>query len=123
MFFADFLIITNKASNFASRVIYCSMLLALPFIAHAAPPETDKLSQSSELILSLPDRAISSNDQNWLNTSLHPDDIGNSKQLIANNKKKLPVNLDCGMDLYQNTTPDTPLSSRLTGECDFKYHY
>jgi hypothetical protein len=46
-----------------------------------------------------------------------------NQQILAGAKKQPPVKMDCGMDVLQTSNPDVSLTSRLSGECDLKYHY
>ncbi|QWF69495.1 hypothetical protein KEF85_08875 [Methylomonas paludis] len=97
--------------------------------AKSAPPKPAPVNQvevqapalqAAPLILSLPDTEIKTTDSIL---DMHSQQAGDNLQLLAGNRKKAPVNLDCGMDLYQNSAPDVSLGSRLTGVCDLKYHY
>ena len=108
------------------------MVCLLTFHAVAAKSEAtspESFNKSSNLILDLPtDEFLSPVERNG-NTAIIPNPQSFSQkrqenqQIIASDKKKTPLNVDCGMDLYQNTAPEVSMTSRLTGECDFKYHY
>jgi hypothetical protein len=75
----------------------------------------------SDLVLTLPDPLLAeakasassdqvqvTNDQNILQTSL---------------PKSKPVNVNCDVDVIQNTLNNVPISSRVFGECGLHYHY
>ena len=109
----------------SSRLIL-SLLCLLVF--HAANAKSDSTAsaatgKSKELILSLPNTELKGNDSPWSAQPLLGASTDTGKQLIAGGRKKTPLAVDCGMDVYQNSGPDVSLTSRLTGECDFKYHY
>ena len=44
-------------------------------------------------------------------------------QIINAKNKKRAVDVDCGMDVNPYAQSDSSIGNRLTGECDFKYHY
>jgi hypothetical protein len=76
------------------------------------------------LNLNLPDTGIKpAETNNWSEHATAIDSSNNPLQLMAGNKKQTPVKMDCGMDVLPTSNPDVALTSRLTGECDFKYHY
>ncbi|WP_347987018.1 hypothetical protein [Methylomonas sp. AM2-LC] len=109
--------------------ITCVLMCLLGFHAAEAKSEAPKANQSikrPDLVLDLQadnlllDSNMTGNNL-VINTNI--DNATDNQQLIVANKKKQPLNLGCGMDVYQNTGPDISISSRLTGECDLKYHY
>lgn len=109
-----------------------ALVCLLTFHAVAAKSEAPvsksatKTKPPINLILDLPDNFVSSKDYNpqiLPNTPYFGQKNNDNQQLIAGDKKKRSLNVDCGMDMYQNSAPEVPMSSRLTGECDFKYHY
>ena len=74
------------------------------------------------LILDLPEDQF--NQTSVQNTNINAFvNTSNNQQLIADSKKKSAVNLNCGVDVFQNVSPETPLGNRLTGACDLKYQY
>jgi len=107
--------------NFVSGcLIVMASLLSLPAVmAQPSAKKTNDLIKPPELILSLPDSKLQTDDSSWTQPSQRAD----SKQIIVGSRRKAPLNLDCGVDVYQYANPDVSLSSRLTGECDFKYRY
>lgn len=108
--------------NFISGcLIAMASLLSLPAVmAQPNAKKPNDLIKPPELILNLPDSRLQTDDASWTQPSQHSAD---SKQIIVGSRRKAPLNLDCGVDVYPTVNPDISLSSRLTGECDFKYRY
>ncbi|TPQ25817.1 hypothetical protein [Methylomonas koyamae] len=74
-----------------------------------------------ELILSMPS-------DRWLDerpAQSGPTLADNREQNLIGSRKsrKSNVDVDCNMDLNQNTLGTAPLSERLGGNCEFGYHY
>lgn len=87
----------------------------------SAPPAPEKI---PELILTLPaDESIETGNPSSQANTWQTQNTPETLPLIVGGRKKAPLNVDCGMDLYKNTGPDISLTSRLTGACDLKYHY
>lgn len=112
----------NKKLSKASLIAVCVMVFHVAVAkSDAISPET--FNKSHGLILNLPAEDIKTEDSSWSTHSLAVMPKSRDNNIIASGSKKTPLNVDCGMDVYQNTGPDISLTSRLTGECDFKYHY
>jgi hypothetical protein len=99
-------------------VLFCS----IP--AHADNPKAfDKSDPPSDLILTLPDQ--------WPAAEKVSQSINKSMVMTHNSNdeaqtpavKRTPVNVDCDMDVLQNTVGDASLSNRFFGECDLHYRY
>ena len=116
---ADF--ITLKKLRSACAIACLLVFHSVAAKSDAPPPET--FNESSELILTLPDNEIKGDEPVWSAHSFQIQNGGDGSQIMAGGKKKTPLDVNCGMDVYQNTAPDVPLGNRLTGECDLKYHY
>jgi len=118
---ADFLTKLLKASRTVIAMACMAVFHSVAAYSDAPSPET--FNKSAKLILNLPDEIIKTDNSTGSQYSFQTQNLGEAKQLIAGAKKNTPLNVDCGMDVYQNTGPDISLSSRLTGECDLKYKY
>lgn len=107
----------KRMSGVAGFVLCCSMP------AHAGNPKAfDKSGSHPDLILTLPDQWLAvekANPSINLNMVTH----NNNDETQASALKKIPVNVDCDMNVIQNTVGDVPLSNRVFGECDLHYHY
>ncbi|MGD0960759.1 MAG: hypothetical protein ABSB19_13215 [Methylomonas sp.] len=120
--------------NFMPKSLGLASTILCLFAFHAAEAKsetpTDKtLTIGVNLILDLPA------DELFLKPADHGGLLQNSEnvagkqtldkgQIIATTtKKSKPLNLGCGMDVYQNLSPDITFSNRLSGQCDLKYHY
>ncbi len=91
---------------------------------HADNPKAfDKSDPPSNLILTLPDQLpVAEKVNHSINNSvLATHNNSNEPQTPA--LKRTPVNVDCDMDVIQNTVGDASLSNRFFGECDLHYHY
>jgi hypothetical protein len=99
---------------------YQNVMAKRQVVVQAEPAKTPP----PALILNLPaENAMNNEEPAWAKPSLTPSlNSNDANQLVAERKKKAPI-VNCGMDMYQNTGPDIPLTSRLTGECDLKLHY
>ncbi len=102
-------------------VLWCS----IP--AYAGSPKAkakvvDKSDPPADLILTLPDqwqeagKVSPSINRNMLTHN-------NDNETQASALKRRPVNVDCDMDVIQNTLGDVPLGNRVFGQCDLHYHY
>jgi len=107
--------------------ITCMLLCLLGFHAAEAKSEAPKANNSAkapDLVLDLPANGLLLDATKTSNSlSINNNNSTDNQQLIVSGKKNQPLNLGCGMDMYQNIGPDISLTSRLTGECDLKYHY
>ena len=100
----------------AGFVLYCSMP------AHAGSPKAfDKYDPPSDLILTLPDQELTTEK---LSPSINQTVVThNNNETQTSALKSPPVNVNCNMDVIQNTVGDVPLSNRLFGKCGLQYHY
>lgn len=91
--------------------------------AHAGNSKAvDKSDPPPDLILTLPDQWLAAENVSSSisqNVAAH----SNNTEPQATTQKKVPVNVDCDMDVIQNPVGDVPLSSQVFGECDLHYHY
>jgi hypothetical protein len=113
--FLKMLLSAIKILGVAGFVLCCS----IP--THAGNPKAfDKSDSSSHLILTLSDQ--------WLEAEKASQPI-NQSAATRNNEtqtsalKRTHVNVDCDMDVIENTAGDVPLSKQLFGQCDLHYHY
>ncbi len=95
-------------------VVFCS----IP--AHAAKQkEFDKYDPPTDLVLTLPDPLLNTKKAD-LSTDQMPANY-NAAQTSA--LKITPVNVDCNVDVIQNTLGDVSLSNRIYGKCGLHYQY
>lgn len=113
----------NIRSRMTAGLICLLAFQSIP--AKSNPPSTKtQPEQPRELILSLPSQDAPVGGKPTWSENLRPlQNADDTNPIIAGGKKKPAVNVDCGMDVYQNSGPDISLTSRLTGECDLKYRY
>ncbi len=100
----------------AGFVLCCSIT------TYAGTPKAFGKPVSQNLILTLPDQWLAAEKASPSITSnvlVHHN--SNETQTFA--LKRKPVNVDCDMDVVQNTLGDVSLSNRFFGECDLHYHY
>ncbi|MCK9394302.1 MAG: hypothetical protein M0Q44_01770 [Methylobacter sp.] len=107
----------KRISGVAGFVLCCS----IP--AYAGTPKAfDKPAPAPNLILTLPDQWLAAEKSSpSITSNVLAHHNGNETQTFA--LKRKPVNVDCDMDVVQNTLGDAPLSNRFFGECDLHYHY
>ena len=103
-----------------SVMIICLMVFHSVSAKSAPPKPKQNTTSQPALILTLPEQIPSSGINGLTNSASN---AGIENQIIAEHHKKAPVDLDCDMNLLQNTSPDVSLTGRLSGECDVKYHY
>lgn len=97
-------------------ILYCS----IPVYA-GSPKAFDKYNPPSDLILTLPDQGLT---QDKITPSISPNLIAHdNNETQTSALKSPPVNVNCNMDIIQNTVGDVPLSNRLFGKCGLQYHY
>jgi hypothetical protein len=117
----DFIKLTKTPRAFIALVCLLAFHSAT---AKSSPPSAPPPEKAQELILSLPaDQSIENGKTGLLANTWQTQNTPETLPLIVGGRKKAPLNVDCGMDLYKNTGPDISLTSRLTGNCDLKYHY
>ena len=101
--------------------LFCLLILyASP--AKSAGPTPDSSQQRASLILKLPQDEIKTDNAGGAGNGLVLQQA-DANQMALTGKRKTPLNVDCGMDIFPANNPDISLSSRLTGECDVKYHF
>ncbi len=81
----------------------------------------DKYDPPSDLILALPDQLLITKKVSQLNDQKLVTDISNATQTAS--LKRIPVNVNCDVDVIQNILGDVPLASRIFGKCGLHYHY
>lgn len=108
--------------------VFLKILLSVGFVfccstpVHAGAPKAfDKYDPPSDLILTLPDqwpaaKKLSQSSGQGMVTN-------NNNETQTSALKRTPVNMDCGLDVIQNTLGDVPLTNRIFGECGLHYHY
>lgn len=104
-----------KRTLVVAGVIFCCSTSA-----YAGKPKAfDKYDPPSDLILTLPDRLlVATKDSQSSNQNLMA--INNNAIQTSTLKR---VNMDCDVNVIQNTLGDMPLTNRIFGECDLHYHY
>ncbi|MDD4915713.1 MAG: hypothetical protein PHW13_11835 [Methylococcales bacterium] len=122
---ADFL--KNLLKPFNSTLILVCLLISQAVAANSAPRASAPVPVAMHALdLSLPDntgvKPVGA-DNGSQHQARRAEKSDNVLQIIAGSKKQEPLNMDCGMNVMQTSNPDVALTSRLTGECDFKYHY
>ena len=101
-------------------VVGVLLCCAMPAQAQA-PKAFDQYNPPSDLVLTLPDpllvedKASTSGDQ--------VETTNNQNIMQTSSLKSKPVNVNCDVDVIQNTLNNVPISSRVFGECGFHYHY
>lgn len=97
-------------------------ILSCSIPAHAGDSKAfDKYDPPSDLILTLPDQ--------WPTTEKVNQSINRSEAVHNNSEnqtsalQRVPINMDCDINVVQNTAGDVPLSNRFFGECGLHYHY
>ncbi|TRX03314.1 hypothetical protein [Candidatus Methylobacter oryzae] len=100
----------------AGLIVYCSAPAQT-----GRPKALNKPVPRPDLILTLPDQPFAEEKTTSSVNSNVAANNRNENQVFTT--KKIPVNVDCDMDVIQNTLDDIPLSNRIFGECDFHYHY
>lgn len=122
---ADFLACLIKP--YKTALVLACLLVFHPVEAKPNPPVVSKTVVPApappKLILSLPEKTLEADNQKSFTESRDSNSLNGTKQIVIGGRKKSPLDVDCGVDVYKGAAPDTPLSRQLTGECDFKYHY
>ena len=101
-------------------VIGVLLCCAMPAQAQA-PKAFDQYNPPSDLVLTLPDPLLVED-----NTSTSSDQVQVTRDqniLQTSSLKSKPVNVNCDVDVIQNTLNNVPISSRVFGECGLHYHY
>ena len=101
-------------------VIGILLCCAMPVQAQA-PKAFDQYNPPSDLVLTLPDPLL---EEDKASTSSDQVETTNNQNIMQTSSlKSKPVNVDCDVDVIQNTLNNVPISSRVFGECGFHYHY
>ncbi len=86
------------------------------------PPALEKFIQRNELVLTLSDDSLASdNNQHATQSSRIKNNAAN--QSGNDTDKNQPINLGCGMDVSPFGSDSNSLSTRLVGECNLDYRY
>jgi len=108
----------------AIKQIVCivGVLLCCSISAQAkAPKAFDQYDPPSDLVLTLPDPLLVGYKAS---TSRDQDQATNDQNVMQTSApKSKPVNVNCDVDVIQNTLNNAPISSRVFGECGLHYHY
>jgi len=92
-------------------------------VSQAEPPSPAAFIQAAKLDLSLSDQWLAT-DQNVLtHQPLHKENQTANANLNTDPGESTPVNVGCGMDVHDLPVDSTSLTSRLVGECKFRYNY
>ncbi len=109
-----------KVVNPLPAVVALALCCSIP--AHAGNPKPfDKYDPPTDLILTLPDQALAA--EKTGDSLLRNAAAQNNNETQASALKTVPVNVNCNVDVIQNTVGDVPLSNRIFGECGLHYHY
>ena len=101
-------------------VIGVLLCCAMPAQAKA-PKAFDQYNPPSDLVLTLPDPLLV---EDKASTSSDQVQVTNDQNIIQTaSPKSKPVNVNCDVDVIQNTLNNAPISSRVFGECGLHYHY
>ncbi len=109
----DFSILKSGGTRLSGLITLC----LVANVAFAQAPATESFNQRNELVLTLSDDGLNS-DMNPLAPSSEATDRQNTI-----NRKKRPLDVNCGMDTNPLATYDNSLGSRLQGECNLGYRY
>jgi hypothetical protein len=110
-------------SNAIKQIVgVIGVLLCCAMPAQAKAPKIfDQYNPPSDLVLTLPDPLLVED-----NTSTSSDQVqvtNDQNILQTSSLKSKPVNVNCDVDVIQNTLNNVPISSRVFGECGLHYHY
>lgn len=86
--------------------------------SRAPAPAKENLKPRPELVLTLPDQWLATD-----NNPLPPSSNSDSFSINPAGRKQRAVKVDCAMDANPLTTYDNSLSNRWQGECNLGYRY
>ena len=110
---------TNAIKQIAV-VVGVLLCCAMPVQAKASKA-FDRYNPPSDLVLTLPDPLLV---EDKASTSSDQVQVTNDQNIIQTaSPKSKPVNVNCDVDVIQNTLNNAPISSRVFGECGLHYHY
>ena len=110
----------SNAINQIVEVVGVLLCCAMPAQAQA-PKAFDQYNPPSDLALTLPDPLLA---EDKASTSSNQIQVTNDQNIMQTSSlKSKPVNVNCDVDVIQNTLNNVPISSRVFGECGFHYHY
>jgi len=104
-----------------NKAILIGLLCCFMLPANAEPPPPEAFEQKSELILTLSDKWLETNTN--ANGGFYKLNRTKRKHFIVEHVKPKSANIGCDMDVNQNASSDSSLTSRIVGECNFNYHY
>lgn len=108
--------------NAIKQLFVVGAILCCSIPAHATKQkEFDKYDPPSDLILTLPDQLLAAKMVSQSSYQNLVTDNGNATQTSA--LKSPPVNVNCDVDVIQNTLGNVSFSSRMYGKCGLHYHY
>jgi hypothetical protein len=110
-------------SNAIKQIVgVIGVLLCCAMPAQAQDPKTfEQFDPPSDLVLTLPDPLLV---EDKASTSSNQVQMTNDQNILQTSSlKSKPVNVNCDVDVIQNTLNNVPISSRVFGECGFNYHY
>ena len=101
-------------------VVGVLLCCAMPAQAQA-PKAFDQYNPPSDLVLTPPDPLLVEDNTN---TSSDQVQVTRDQNILQTSSlKSKPVNVNCDVDVIQNTLNNVPISSRVFGECGLHYHY
>ncbi len=110
-------------------IIFLKRLLAVAglIICCSAPAQTNRPKALNKPV-PRPDLILTLSDQPFVEEKTTPPvnwnvAVKHNKENQVFTVKRVPVKVNCDMDVIQNTLVDAPLSDRIFGECDLHYHY
>lgn len=110
-----------KMAIFLKTILAVIIVLCYSMPVHAGPVKTfKKTAPPVKLILTLPNQWLAAEKTSGLMNAATRDSNNEAQAFALKNK---PVNVNCNMDVIQNTVGDAPLSNRLFGKCGLHYHY
>lgn len=110
----------SNAIKQIAGVVGVLLCCAMPAQAQA-PKAIDQYNPPSDLVLTLPDPLLV--EDNTSTSSSQVQVTTDQNILQTSSLKSKPVNVNCDVDVIQNTLNNVPISSRVFGECGFHYHY
>ncbi|MDD2761848.1 MAG: hypothetical protein PHH11_16345 [Methylomonas sp.] len=108
-------------SAVTQKWILLGLLSCFALAVKAETPAAYTFTRTNDLVLTLSDT--------WLDTetpshgTFKPHSRAKNAQMISETSKTKAADIGCGMDVNPNVITDNSLTSRVVGECKFKYRY
>ncbi|MFA6051990.1 MAG: hypothetical protein WC762_05315 [Methylobacter sp.] len=108
--------------NAIKRILgVAGFVLCCSISAHAGNSKAfDKPDPPSHLVLTLSDQWLA---EEKVSQPINRNAATRNNETQTSALKRTHVNVDCDMDVIENTAADVPLSKQLFGQCDLHYHY